>query len=669
MSDVFQPLRTSLRGGVGLLILGLTALAIVLMALVLGSKLPLLFRVPSSDYDPERMVLVYATLPRLVMAVLCGMALGASGALLQQALRNPLASPSTLGIDAGARLALGITTLVVPALFGWGRDVVALVGAGLATMLVFALSRRQDFSPLSLVLSGLLVSLYCGALTAALTLIESRYLASLFVWGSGSLSQQSWTPSIDLAIRLVVVAPLALLLVRPLALLDVGEDAARGLGLHVSQLRLLAVALAALLAAFTSSAVGVIAFIGLVAPLIVRLSGVSSFAGRLAGATVIGGLLLLVTDLLLQTLTGFYADLLPTGAVTALLGSPILLWLLPRVTAASRPVQPSALMARRRMSDRKLSLLLPLSLVGLVVLLVIMALFLQRAPDGAWQVLASTQVTDVLPYRWPRVLATAVAGLLLGTAGFLLQRLTGNEMASPEILGVSAGATFAMAIALVIGLAPTPAILTTAAAIGAAVILGFILLLARRSGFQPERMLLAGVALSALLDAVIGFLSSAGDPRAFQLLAWLTGAGSSFEPQSVAIAFVLAGLAIGGALCLTRWLSILPLGATAAIGLGVPIAGVRILLIALAVLATAGATPLAGPLTFTGLIAPHLVRYLGVTDVAAGLTSSALAGAAILIAADWAARMIAFPFQLPTGLVACLIGAPILLWLLQKRTA
>jgi iron complex transport system permease protein len=669
MSDESETLTVSSRVGAGFFIGGLAILALVLLALVLGPRLALLFRGPSEAYDADWMVLVYATLPRLVMALMCGMALGASGALLQQALRNPLASPSTLGIDAGARLALGATTLLLPALFGWGRDVVALAGAGVATMLVFALSRRQDFSPLSLVLSGMLVTLYCGALTAALTLIESRYLASLFVWGSGSLSQQSWTPAADLALRLAIIVPFALLLVRPLSLLDLGEDAARGLGLHVAQLRLLAVALAALLAAFTASAVGVIAFIGLVAPLIVRLSGVGSFAGRLAGASFIGGLLLLVTDLLLQMLTGFYADLLPTGAVTALLGSPILLWLLPRVTATLRPVQSSAPSVRGRLPDDRLSRLLPLGLAGLVTLLAIVALVLQRAPDGTWELLASAQMGDILPFRWPRVLAMAIAGLLLGTAGFLLQRLTGNEMASPEILGVSAGATFAMAIALFIGLAPTPTILTTAAAIGAAVILGLILLLALRSGFQPERLLLAGVALSALLDAVIGFLSSAGDPRAFQLLAWLTGAGSSFEPQSVAIAFALAVVTIVGALCLIRWLSILPLGATAAIGLGVPIAGVRVLLIALAVLATAGATPLAGPLTFTGLIAPHLVRHLGVTDVAPGLISSALAGAAILIAADWAARMVAFPFQLPTGLVACLIGAPILLWLLQKRAA
>ncbi|UIJ74272.1 Fe(3+)-hydroxamate ABC transporter permease FhuB [Aurantimonas sp. HBX-1] len=643
-------------------------LALGLGAVFLGPSLPVLWRGKLAGYDAERMVLVYATLPRLAMAVLCGAALGASGALLQQALRNPLASPTTLGIDAGARLALVIVTLFFPALFGWGRDVVALAGSGLAAALVFALSRRQDYSPVSLILSGLLVSLYCGALAASLTLVESRYLASLFVWGAGSLSQQSWDPATDLALRLAIVAPFALLIVRPLAVLDLGEAAARGLGLDVSTLRLAAVGLAVLLAAFVTSAVGSIGFIGLVAPILVRLAGARSFASRFAGATAVGALLLLVTDLVVQLLAGAAADFLPTGAVTALLGSPILLWLLPRVTARMRRVEAMA-SPRARRSIAGSVYVAPLVLAASLLALVLVALFVGRTPSGGWEILSSTAMADILPFRWPRVLAMATAGLLLGTAGFLLQRLSGNEMASPEILGVSAGATFAMAIALFAGLAQTALGATVAATIGAGLVLTLILLLARRSGFQPERMLLAGIALAALLDAVIGVLSAAGDPRAFQLLSWMTGAAQTVAPASAIASFALAGLGLVTGLGFMRWLAVLPLGPAAALGLGVPLATARALLLVLAAVTTAVATPLAGPLTFVGLIAPHLVRFLGVRPAGSGLVLSALAGAAILVVADWLARSIAFPFQLPTGLVASLVGAPILLWLLQRRNA
>lgn len=651
--------------GAPLLALALLLPALALAALLLGPQMPLLWRDTGGAYDPARMVFVHSTLPRLAMAVLCGGALAASGALLQQALRNPLASPTTLGIDAGARLALALATLFAPALLGWGRDVVALAGSSLAAALVFALARRQDFAPVPLVLSGLLVGLYCGALASVLTLVSSRWLVSLFIWGGGSLSQQSWNPAADLALRLALVAPFTILLVRPLSLLELGDDAARGLGLPVARLRLAAVALAVALSAFTVSAVGVIGFVGLVAPILARLAGARDFRARLLWSAAVGALLLLLTDLLVQFAAGASADLLPTGAVTAILGSPILLWLLPRLQAAMRPpAGRSTPTAARRPGPPRL--LLPALGLGVVV---IVALFFGRTPTGGWHWLDLSQMATALPWRWPRLLAVGSAGVLLASAGFALQRLTGNELASPEILGVSAGATFAVAVALfALGtLSPTGALI--AAFAGALATLLLILVLGRRSGFAPERMLLAGIAISALLDAVIGVLSATGDPRSVQLLAWLAGASSAVQPAGALAALAAAIAVLAFALLACRPLAMLALGSPTAGGLGLPVRPARLGLLALAALATAAATPVVGPLTFVGLIAPHLVRLAGVRAVVPALLLSAGAGAAILVSADWAARVAAFPFQLPTGLVASLIGAPVLFWLLQRRDA
>src|SRR5690606_10759493 len=148
----------------------------------------------------------------------------------------------------------------------------------------------------ALVLAGLVVSLYTGALSAMLVLLRDRLLVGMFVWGSGSLSQQSWDPSIALAWRLALLAVPLLLLVRPLSVLDLGEDGARALGLRVTQLRVGAVGLAVALSAFVTSAVGVIGFLGLAAPILARVSGARLFGERLLWSTVIGALLLLVTD-------------------------------------------------------------------------------------------------------------------------------------------------------------------------------------------------------------------------------------------------------------------------------------------------------------------------------------------------------------------------------------
>ncbi|KQT85392.1 Fe(3+)-hydroxamate ABC transporter permease FhuB [Aurantimonas sp. Leaf443] len=616
--------------------------------------------------EPERLVLVNATLPRLAMALLCGAALGLSGALLQQVLRNPLASPTTLGIDAGARLALTLATLYAPAMIGWGRDLSALAGSAATTALVFALTRRQGFAPVPLVLSGLVVTLYCGALSAMLTLLESRYLVSLFIWGGGSLAQQSWDPALALSWRLAVLLPFVVLLLRPLRLLDLGEDGARALGLPVGALRLGAVALALLLSAFVTASVGVIGFVGLVAPLVARLAGARGLGTRLLASAAVGGLLLLLTDLGVQLAAGAASDFLPTGAVTAILGSPILLWLLPRLSLAARP--PEAGRAPDGRPARSAQRLLAALGLGFGLLLLV-ALLLGRDPGGAWTWLRPEQFGAILPWRMPRVFACAAAGAMLGTAGLVLQRLTGNGMASPEVFGVSAGAAFGAAVALLAADTLLPGAGHLGAPLGAAVVLALVLAFAQRSGFAPERVLLAGVAINALLDALVGMLSATGDPRAVQLLSLLSGATGGLEAGDAGRAAFLAAAFLAAALLARRWLLVLPLGGPAAQALGLPLARARLALLFIVAGTSAGATVIVGPLSFVGLMAPHIATRLGARRPGPALAAAALVGAALIVTADFVGRTAAFPFQLPAGLLAALVGAPFLLVLLQGAKA
>ncbi len=452
-------------------------------------------------------------------------------------------------------------------------------------------------------------------------------------------------------------------LVRPLTLLDLGDESARSLGLPVERLRFLAIAAAVALSAFVTSAVGVIGFIGLVAPLIARLSGARRFGARLFWSALMGGLLLLLMDATLQNLAGFSSEFLPTGAVTALLASPLVLLLLPRLKTASRP--PTQLtLPHRFVISRQLALA---TAFAAFALLIASAIFVGRAPSGAWQIVTPSGWSEVLAWRLPRVGAAASAGALLGTAGLILQRLTNNEMASPEVLGVSAGAIFAVAVSLfafgTIGAVQQE----VAAAIGGLAILGLILLLGRRSGFAPERVLLAGIALSALIDAIVGLLSAAGDPRAVLLLGWISGSTDGTSIPAALKAGIAAAVLVVASLFAFRWLTILPLGGPQAQALGVPLGRSRLLLLLLAAVMTAAATPIIGPLTFVGLMAPHIVFAIGVRRVLPALLSTAAAGAGVMIAADWLARTIAFPLQLPTGLVAAMVGAPFLMVLLSRR--
>jgi len=657
---------TAIRIGPATLASGIGAVAVLACAALLSRPLAHLLSTPApsgtAGYDVERMVLLYATLPRLVMALLCGGALSAAGAILQQTLRNPLASATTLGVDAGARLALAVATLFLGDLAGIGRDIIALAGSVGSTVIVFGLVSRRDFSAIAIVLAGLVVSLYCGAFAAIFTLVENRYLESLFIWGNGSLSQQSWEPCKALLLRLALSTAPVLLLLRPLALLDLGDEAGRSLGLSVTTVRALAIGIAVLVSAFVTSSVGIIGFIGLAGPLLARLAGARTFAARILWSTVTGAFLLLLTDASLQILADGHAEFLPTGAVTAVFGSPLLLLLLPRLKATNPPpsLRPAPTPAAAPSAG------LRIGIMPVAVLLATLALLLGRGADGSWHVLGTALWPEVMPWRAPRFFAAAASGGTLAAAGFILQRLTGNAMASPEVLGVSAGSVLATALTLFATASFPLALQGVAATMGGLAALTMILALSRRSGFAPERVLLAGVALNALLDAIVGVLTAAGDPRALMLLAWMSGSTSGTSVSQALFSVCACGALVLLAALASRWLAAFTLGGAQAKAIGVPVTRARLALLVLAAAMAAAATPVIGPVTFVGLMAPHIAHMAGVRRTLPTLVTSVVVGGTLMAAADFAARTVAFPLQLPTGLVAALIGGPFLMFLLFR---
>lgn len=605
------------------------------------------------EIDDMRQVLVhYAFLPRLAVSLLCGAALGLAGAVLQQVLRNPLASPETVGVSAGAYLALALATLFSPALLSFGREWVALAGALVALAAVFALSWHKGLSPLSVVLAGLVVSLYAGAISAALIVLRHEWLASLFIWGSGSLGQQDWKTTLWLLPRLSLAALAIGLMARPLTLLGLDDEGARSLGLPLGVYRFSGLAAAVALIAFVVAAVGVVGFVGLAAAALARIGGARRLGQRLVMAPLIGAALLWAADQGVQLLTGPQGDHLPTGAITALLGAPLLLWLLPRLALGAELPAPAAERLPRASPPGLLLATIGLSLF----LLLALVLCYGPGPHG-WSFVLGDQLAPLLSWRLPRVSAALAAGAMLALAGLMMQRLTGNPMASPEVLGISAGAALGMMAALFSVAGPSRPLQMMAATLA----------LGRRAAYAPERLLLAGVALTALFDALILVLTATGDPRAMLLLNWLTGSTYGVDADS-------ALLTAAAALCLflvaplfIRWLDMLPLGASAVMALGLDVRKVRFAVLLMVAALTAASTLIVGPLTFIGLMAPHLARRLGLSRALPQAVGAVLLGALIMVAADWIGRTAIFPRQIPAGLVATLISGPVLMGLLRRR--
>lgn len=617
----------------------------------------------SPELDDARQAVVhFSWLPRLAICLLAGAALGLAGTLMQQVLRNPLASPTTLGVASGAQLALMMVTLLAPSWLLIGREWIAMAGGSLAMGLVFALAWRRQLNPVVIVFAGLVINLYLAAISMGLLLFFQEELKGLLVWGSGSLAQNSWSGVGYLLPRLLLAAMLAAVLVRPLAVLELDDASARSLGVSLKHLRFAGLGLAVFITACVVSVVGLIGFIGLAAPAMVRLLGVRKLAQRLLWAPILGALLLAATDLLLQTLSRFWPVLIPTGAMTALLGAPLLLWLIPRLgIKQSAPKANSSLQLARHPAPTRL---VGLMVLGLAAAVIASLLFGQGMGGWGWPSWLRWQVQ--LEWRLPRTLAAGAAGVLLALAGTLLQRVSNNPMASPELLGVSGG-TFmgVIAAALLLPALPLPMMLL-GGLVGAFACLLLLVLINRRNGFQPERILLSGIAITALLEPLQAIALANGDLRVQQLLSWMSGS-TYYVTQPVALALVvLALLMLAACLLVSRWLDLMPMGPAVATALGIHLGRAQLTILLLVAVLTASATMVIGPLSFAGLLAPHLARLMGLVRARWHLLGAAGCGALLMVSADWIGQQILFPQEVPVGLVSTLLGGAYFMWCLRR---
>ena len=266
--------------------------------------------------------------PRIVMALSVGAALAVAGALMQAVFGNPLAEPGVVGVSSGA--ALGASTAIVFGISaaGGGVALLAFLGGLGATLLVYAVARAGGRTEVvTLLLTGIAINAFAQAgLAFVLFLADTASREQIVFWQLGSLAGSVWSEVLIVLPVLALCTFLAVLMAQRLDLLALGERNARHLGVDVEQLRIIAIVLVALLTGVAVAFAGIIAFVGLVVPHIIRMALGPSHRGLLISSAVGGGALLAIADLLTRTIVQG-ADL-PIGMLTALVGGPFFFGLL-----------------------------------------------------------------------------------------------------------------------------------------------------------------------------------------------------------------------------------------------------------------------------------------------------------------------------------------------------
>ena len=314
---------------VKIFIFGALAVAAFVVSLMNGSvdisAEKILGAVPATE--TERQIIENIRLPRTIVAVLVGINLALSGAILQAVMKNPLADPHIIGISSGAGL-FGIAAMLIFNDTGALVTPAAFFGALLAAALIFFLAWKDGIRPIRVILAGVAVSAFLGAGISALLIFYSDKVHGALLFMVGGLSARSWSHVELLYPYTILGTALTFLAARHLNVLQLGDEVAKGLGMRVNLTRTILIAVAALLAASAVCVVGLLGFVGLIVPHTARLLIGSDYRFLLPSAAMLGAAVVTFSDTVARTI--FAPTELPVGILMAILGAPFFLYLLRR---------------------------------------------------------------------------------------------------------------------------------------------------------------------------------------------------------------------------------------------------------------------------------------------------------------------------------------------------
>ncbi|OXM53183.1 iron ABC transporter permease [Amycolatopsis alba] len=618
-------------------------------------------------------VLEGSRVPRLLAALLLGVALGVAGAGMQSVARNPLASPDTLAVNAGAHFAV-----VAISAFGLSLPLVpvggaAFVGGLVAAVIVLGLAGGGSASP-RLVLVGSAVLLAVQSVTILLLLMFEQETSGLFAWGSGSLTVSDLRATGQMT-PIVVVAVVALVAMgRKLDVLALGDDNATVLGLRVRRTRVSAIVLTVALTAAAVTVAGPVGFVGLSAPVITKLLlPIAKHRTLLPVSGLVGVVTVLGADVVLRAIMGSAAAVrVPTGVVTTIVGAAVMVWLARRGRASgSRRPAPAGRVGVA--GSRRRLVTISVVLVALLIVVPVVGLML-----GDRMVLlgdlanwvtgdTGTALTFVLDQRLPRVLAALLAGAALAVSGCGIQSVSRNPLAEPGLLGITAGAGLGAITLITIVPAVGAWAIAGAAGLGAAVVFLLVYGLAWRSGLDSDRLVIIGIAVWSAGMALITLLIVVSDPwNSAKALTWLSGSTYGRTLDQIA-PVALALVALTPLLWVKhRELDLHALDEDTPRVLGMRIERSRLVILGASGILAAAAVSAIGVVAFVGLVAPHLARSLVGGRHGRVLPVAAALGALLVSVADTLGRTVIAPAQIPAGLVIAMVGTPYFVLVLWK---
>lgn len=606
-------------------------------------------------YDQENLfsfVFVNYNLSRFFMCLLCGFLLAFSSLILRIVMQNPLASDTTLGVAPSSSFAILIATLFFPDFLNISKVLMGFLGAFLILFLMFIFMLKKHLNSTSIILLGLIGGMVFGALNSLVILFYPEESKSFLLFNSGYFTQNGFKDVVELFCYSSIALISLYFFIPYLKILNLGDELASSVGQNIFYVKFFALCLSAYFITLVVSFVGVISFLGLFASIFVEFFKIKNTRKEFLFCGFFGFFLLFGVDLFLQILQITKGIELPTGGVLALLGSPLLIFAVFK-------------MLKENFSDDDIyifSYFKEKYIILDLILLVLMLFFLNLYFD--FSTLSFKNMSDeILVLRSNRLVILLLCGVLLALVGFILQRLSFNPMASPEMLGINSGASLGVLFALYFSLEYVQIF----AIIGALSVLCFLFFLSFKFNINMQKIILMGIAIMFFTDALGKIFLASGDFKAYAFLAYTQAGLINIDENLSLFLLIYTSIFLLALYILYPSLKIFSLGENCALSVGVDVIKIRIIFFVLSAFACALSALCIGPFSFVGLLAPHIMKLLGIKKLYNQLFVAALLGICLMFLAHFISKIILFPYEIPLGIVATLLGSIYLFFMIRKH--
>ncbi|MBZ7930116.1 iron ABC transporter permease [Campylobacter molothri] len=590
-------------------------------------------------------------LSRFFMCLLCGFLLAFSSLILRIVMQNPLASDTTLGVAPSASFTILIATLFFPDFLNISKVLMGFLGAFLILFLIFIFMLKKYLNSTSIILLGLISGMVFGALNSLLILFYPEESKSFLLFNSGYFTQNGFKDIIELFCYSSIALISLYFFIPYLKILNLGDELASSVGQNIFYVKFFALCLSAYFITLVVSFVGVISFLGLFASIFVKFFKIKKLRKEFLICGFLGFFLLFGVDLFLQILQITKGIDLPTGGVLALIGSPLFIFGVFK-------------MLKENFSDDGIYIFSYFKeryiILGLI-LLVLMLFFLNLYFD--FSTLSFKNISnEILALRLNKLVILLLCGILLALVGFILQRLSFNPMASPEMLGINSGTSLGVLFALYFSLEH----IQIFAIIGALLVLCFLFFLSTKLNINIQKIILIGIAIMFFVDALGKIFLASGDFKAYTFLAYTQAGLINIDKNLSLFLLIYTGIFLSTLYILYPNLKIFSLGENCALSVGLNVVKVKIVFLILSAFACALSALCIGPFSFVGLLAPHIMRLLGIKKFYNQLFVAALLGICLMFLAYFISKIVLFPYEIPLGVIATLLGGIYLLFMMKR---